>query len=46
VRRARSDAELVDAFLSHVRDGDGASPAEAEVVRDVIDERSLVEATA
>ncbi|MGL4256644.1 MAG: exonuclease SbcCD subunit D [Microbacterium sp.] len=46
VRRARSDAELVDAFLSHVREGDGASPAEAEVVRDVIDERSLVEATA
>ncbi|MHC2997789.1 exonuclease SbcCD subunit D [Microbacterium sp. HJ5] len=46
VREARSDAELVDAFLVHVRDGEGASAREAEVVRDVIDERSLAEATA
>lgn len=46
VRAARSDAELVDAFLSHVRDGEGASDREAEVIRDVIDERSLVEASA
>lgn len=46
VRRARSDAELVDAFLTHVREGEGASDREAEVIRDVIDERSLVEATA
>ncbi|WP_127473097.1 exonuclease SbcCD subunit D [Microbacterium sulfonylureivorans] len=46
VRQARSDAELVDAFLGHVRDGEGASEREAEVIRDVIDERSLVEATA
>ncbi|WP_091709402.1 exonuclease SbcCD subunit D [Microbacterium sp. cf046] len=45
VRAARSDAELVDAFLAHVRDGEGATDAEAEVIRDVIDERSLVEAT-
>jgi len=46
VRAARSDAELMDAFLTHVRDGEGASEREAEVIRDVIDERSLVEATA
>lgn len=46
VRAARSDAELVDAFLAHVREGEGASEREAAVIRDVIDERSLVEATA
>lgn len=46
VRRARSDAELVDAFLSHVREGDGASEPEVAIIRDVIDERSVVEATA
>lgn len=43
VRRARSDSELVDAFLSHVREGEGASEREAEVIRDVIDERTLIE---
>lgn len=46
VRAARSDAELVDAFLVHVRAGEGATEREAELIRDVIDERSLVEATA
>ncbi|MFE7846231.1 exonuclease SbcCD subunit D [Microbacterium sp. NPDC057407] len=46
VRRARSDVELVDAFLTHVREGEGASAAETEVIRDVIDERTLAEASA
>ncbi|MCH6231092.1 exonuclease SbcCD subunit D [Microbacterium sp. CFH 31415] len=46
VRQARSDAELVDAFLVHVREGEGASEREAEVIRDVIDERTLAEARA
>ncbi|GAA1997823.1 exonuclease SbcCD subunit D [Microbacterium pumilum] len=46
VGQARSDAELVDAFLSHVRDGEGASEREAAVIHDVIDERSLAEVTA
>jgi exonuclease SbcD len=46
VRAARSDAELVDAFLTHVRDGEGASEREAEVIADVIGERSLAEASA
>ena len=46
VRAARSDSELVDAFLTHVRDGEGATEREAELIRDVIDERSFVEASA
>lgn len=46
VRQARSDAELVDAFLAHVREGEGASAREAEVVREVIGEHALSEATA
>lgn len=46
VRQARSDVELVDAFLGHVREGEGASERERDLIRDVIDERSLVEATA
>nr|BFF10233.1 exonuclease SbcCD subunit D [Microbacterium flavescens] len=46
VRQARTDAELVDAFLVHVREGEGASEREAEVIRDVIDERTLAEARA
>ena len=45
VRAARSDVELVDAFLVHVRAGEGATEREAEVIREVIDERSLVEAS-
>jgi exonuclease SbcD len=44
VRRARSDAELIDAFLGHVREGEGASTHELDVIRDVIDERALAEA--
>jgi len=46
VRAVRSDAELVDAFLAHVRDGEGASELEHELIRDIIDQRSLAEATA
>lgn len=46
VRRARSDGELIDAFLSHVREGQGATGSEAEVIRDVIDERTLIEVEA
>ncbi len=36
VRQARSDAELVDAFLTHVRNGEGASAAEAEIIADLV----------
>lgn len=46
VRATRSDTELVDAFLGHVRAGEGASEREVEIIREVVDERSLVEATA
>ena len=46
VRAARSDAELVEAFLVHVRAGEGASEAETELLRDVLDERVRVEALA
>lgn len=46
VRSARSEAELVDAFLSHVRDGEGASAREAELITELLDERIRVEATA
>lgn len=46
VRSAQSEAELVDAFLSHVREGEGASAREAELIAELLDERSRVEATA
>jgi exonuclease SbcD len=44
VRAARSDAELIDAFLTHVREGEGAGAREAEIIRDVIGERIVAEA--
>ena len=46
VRSARNDAELVDAFLSHVREGEGASIREAELVGELLEQRARVEATA
>lgn len=46
VREARNDVELFDAFLAHVRDGEAASQRESELIRDVIDTRAAVEASA
>ena len=46
VRAARNDVELVDAFLSHVRDGEGASARETELIGELLDERTRVEAHA
>lgn len=46
VRAARNDAELVDAFLAHVRDGEGASAREVELFGELLDERTRVEARA
>ena len=46
VRGARDDAALFDAFLTHVRDGEGASIRESELIRDVIGARAGVEASA
>lgn len=43
VRAARNDRELIDAFLAHVRDGDGASEREKEIIADVVDERVVAE---
>ncbi len=46
VRAARTDRELVEAFLSHVREGQGATEREAEILEDVLDERVRQEALA
>ena len=46
VRAARSDVELVDAFLAHVRGGDAATPGELEIIRDVVDDLTAVKAVA
>ncbi|THE06013.1 exonuclease SbcCD subunit D [Microbacterium oleivorans] len=46
VRAARSDRELVEAFLSHVRDGQGATEREGEILDDLLDERVRQEAMA
>lgn len=46
VRAARNDAELVDAFLAHVREGEGSSTREGELIRELIDQRTRVEAHA
>jgi exonuclease SbcD len=46
VRAARDDAEVVDAFLEHVREGEGASSAERELIREVLDARAIAEARA
>lgn len=44
VRHARSDAELIDAFLVHVREGEGADERERELIREVLDDHALTEA--
>lgn len=46
VRTAQSDRELVGVFLQHVRDGHGTSEREAELLADVLEERTRVEALA
>ncbi|WP_425838025.1 exonuclease SbcCD subunit D [Microbacterium sp. PA5] len=46
VRSARSDRELVTAFLQHVREGAGPTEREQELIDDVLAERVRVEASA
>lgn len=46
VGAAADDTELVGAFLAHVRGGETASDAEAQLLRDVLDERVRIEALA
>lgn len=44
VRAARDETEIIDAFLAHVREGEGASEAERDLIRDVLDARTVAEA--
>lgn len=46
VRAARSDRELVDLFLAHVREGEGTTEREGEILADVLAERTRAEAVA
>lgn len=43
--RGKSDDELIDAFLVKVRNGEGATAPEADLLREVIDERSATVTT-
>lgn len=44
VRAARDETEIIDAFLTHVREGEGASDAERALIREVLDARAVAEA--
>lgn len=44
LKAAVSDEQRIDAFLEHVRDGEGASEAEAALIREVLDDRVRHEA--
>jgi len=44
--KARSDAEIITGFLEHVRNGDGPSATEAELIADMLGERRAAEAIA
>lgn len=44
VRSARTDGELFDAFLQHVREGEGATERERNYLSDLLDERVRSEA--
>jgi exonuclease SbcD len=44
LRAAVTDVDRVEAFLEHVREGQGASAAEGALIRDVLDERARADA--
>lgn len=44
LKSAATDTERIEAFLAHVRAGQGASERERELIRDVLDERVAAEA--
>jgi exonuclease SbcD len=46
VRTARNDRELIDAFLAHVRDGEGASEREMAIIGEIVEDRVVAEVTA
>lgn len=43
VKEALSDADLIDTFLDHVRDGERADDSEREIIQDVVAERRVAE---
>ena len=44
LRESVSDSERIDAFLAHVRAGEGASEHEATLISEILDERTRAEA--
>ena len=46
VRAATSDTELVDAFLQHVRAGEGLSNDEGEILHEMLEQHVAAEALA
>ncbi|WP_308465658.1 exonuclease SbcCD subunit D [Rathayibacter soli] len=44
--KARSDTEIITGFLEHVRNGDGPSETEAELIADVLSEHRAAQAVA
>ena len=46
LQRAVTDIERIEVFLADVRNGEGASNAEQEILQSIIDERVLAEARA
>ncbi|MBS1674266.1 MAG: exonuclease SbcCD subunit D C-terminal domain-containing protein, partial [Actinobacteria bacterium] len=46
LRTAVTDTDRIDAFLAHVRAGQGPTGPEQELIREVIDDRTLAEALA
>ncbi|MDT0156245.1 exonuclease SbcCD subunit D C-terminal domain-containing protein [Microbacterium sp. ARD32] len=44
LRTAVTDVERIEAFLEHVRDGQGATDRETELIREVLDDRVRAEA--
>ena len=46
VRAAKSDTELIDTFLEHVRAGEGLSGAEGEILHEMLEQHVSAEALA
>jgi len=44
LKTAVTDADRVESFLQHVREGQGATDAERELIAEVLDERVRAEA--
>jgi exonuclease SbcD len=46
VQKAVSDVELIDTFLTHVREGDGPTEGESELIREIVGTRTAAEVAA